>query len=287
MTKSQVADVRRSRGSAMTEAIIAMLALLPALAAVVHLGRVQDIQSSAVEGARYLTWERTLWQRSGDVSKSDAELRREMRDRIFGSDRAGLLSHSDIQSRGIAVNPIWRDSSGDTLLHGSSESGGITAINTDSGATVAGNTGPTMRMVAFGDAIPGAARSFGLAGDMLGLRRDTLRINTASAEVRATLEEQGQLTLAGSDDTVDGTVPPLRFSYSSALLGDDWRAASDEIYQSRTERIVASEPVSTLSAGARVLGIFPVFKEGRYSRSTDFVPDSNVTLPAYVHANDG
>jgi hypothetical protein len=66
----------------------------------------------------------------------------------------------------------------------------------------------------------------------------------------------------------------LRFKATGSLSIRTWQADDDADYQRRTERIVASEPVDQLATPAQTLGRFSIFREGRYARSTDFVPPS-------------
>jgi len=261
-----------------------MLALIPTLMAVVHLGRLQDLQSETVNGSRYLTWERTVWNNGGSgASKSNTQLRSEMRDRIHGNDAAGLVSPKETADEGVAVNPIWRSVDGDSKLDGSAPEG-MDAINTSSSNESLSMVSGPLKTVAEGTGVPSAASAFGLDGDMLDVPVAGIDVRTAEATAKARLQEKGELKLSGRGPGDNGQ--PIRFNYDSGILTDDWRSASESSYIDRTENIVAEEAVDKISKPAQVLGNFPVFKEAEYAEGTDFVPKSDVILEEYKPDND-
>ncbi len=270
----------------MVEAVVARLALLPLFMAVNYLGRAQDVQQSAAEGSRYLSWERTVWSApgGGGATKSDAALVREVRHRAQGGPRGGMISERELTTRGIAVNPIWRDSSGASLLTGADDGAGIDAIRADLRSVPLTSQGYALGAVAHGDGIGAAASSLGLGGDMLGLAKSKLAAHTVSVGIRPRLEGRGSLHLDGRAEETDA--PPITFRYRGAVLTDTWRASGDENYSRRVERVVGSEPVETVSALAPLLGVFPLYAEGRYARGTDFVPESGTNLPEYIDDGD-
>lgn len=245
--------MRAQRGSAISETLVGLLVLLPAFWVVDWLGRLHDVQRSAVASARYLAWEETI--EYGNRAHSELIVR----DRIAGNDHAGIRRAADIRKQPPPINPLWQRTSESDQPLVSSE--GFESERTAS-ETLASH-GYAVAAVAHGDGVPAAARLGGLSGQMLGqpperLRQQRYRINVAS---------------------LDEVTPPdqaVVFEETAALTTGDWRATTDREYQRRTEDLVASEPVHWVSQPAQQLGRFFVFKEGRYASSTDFVPPSHL-----------
>ncbi len=245
--------MKRQRGAALSESLVGLMAILPAFWAMDYLGRLHDMQRATVAGARYAAWEETVGRRAGQV------MDRLIDDRIHGSDRTGLVSDRRLRSLQPGANPLWKDRRGDLQPDDPSSPRrprrGKAASLPDSGLAV--------RTLAHGDSVPRLAGLGGLSGRMLGLEREEMPIHQVDLAAKPRLE--------GSDDA--GLV---RFTARAAISPGAWQALDDREFQRRTERIVASEPVDTLSQPAQQLGRFFIFKEGRYARSTDFIPPSRI-----------
>lgn len=245
----------RQRGAAMTESLIGLLAIIPAFVAMDHLGRLQDMERAAIAGARYAAWEEISGRGREDALQIAIE------DRIHGNDHAPIVDVAALKREGVSQNPLWQDRDGD-LRHYSAD-----AIERKGGRRrrhrQLPDPGLAVRNIAYGQSIPDVIEATGLSGDMLGLPRETLVGHRLRIGARPRLEEGYRN-------------PPLVFEAQGAVSPGHWQAGSDRDYQRRTERIVASEPVDLLSKPAQALGGFFVFKEGRYARSTDFVPRSDL-----------
>jgi hypothetical protein len=83
--------MRSQRGQAMAEfVVVAVLVLVPLYLLIPVLGKYIDMKGASVVGARYAAWERTVYYAGAaasvdwpGVEKSDAEIRNEVRQRIF------------------------------------------------------------------------------------------------------------------------------------------------------------------------------------------------------------
>jgi hypothetical protein len=129
-------------GQAMVEFVVAMTAVMGVLLlAIVMLGKFNDVRNRALMSSRYVAWERTVWtdgdinkalasdsgttegwsRAYGDsalsVSKTDAELKDEVMQRVIVSDRALLSSGDRKDTQLAAVLPaMWKDHGGNPLL---------------------------------------------------------------------------------------------------------------------------------------------------------------------------
>jgi len=239
--------------SATSETVIGMLVLVPAFMAVDYLGRLADIERATIMGARYAAWEHATGTPSREV----------VQDRIHGSDHAGLISARAIADAGVSTNPMHQALNGH-LIDPDDEM----AISTQPPASSSDlpGTGPGSAAIAHGRYVPGAVRIGGLSGQMLNLPEAPLSVHRHRVTVNGLPLE--------SDEADD--VSPITLSATHGRLERDWQAHSDREFQRRTEEIVASEPISLLTRPAPLLGRFPIFKEGRYARTTDFIPPSRV-----------
>lgn len=242
------------KGSAFTETLVGLLVLLPAFWAVDWLGRLHDLQRSAVTSARYLVWEETV----GHGNREDSRLL--AWDRVAGNDHAALENAADVRKNGFAINALWQRTNQSNQPLVKYESPHSELIRTDAPLS----RGYAVAAIAHGDGVPAAARLGGLSGRMLDqpperLWQQRYRIEAATPSGKTTPEQ------------------PLVFEETAALTTGDWQARTDREYQRRTEDLVASEPVHWVSQPAQQLGRFFVFREGRYASSTDFVPPSHTT----------
>jgi hypothetical protein len=112
-------------GQAMTEFIVvSLLFALPVFLMIPLLGKYIDMKSAAIQGARYAAWERTVFF-GGDaasvswpgVAKSDAEIRNEVRQRVFSENTK--VSNDDKSARAWRAGSEkrgWRNRNGAAML---------------------------------------------------------------------------------------------------------------------------------------------------------------------------
>ena len=239
--------------SATSETVLGLLVIVPAFLAVDYLGRLADIERANVMSARYSVWEQ----------ESGAPAREVIYDRIHGNDRAGLISAGAVSESGVSTNPMHEAFTG-RLIDRDAKPTIDTAPSALSSDLPSAGTGAAA--IAHGRYVPDAVRFGGLSGRMLDLPEAPLQVHQHQLSVTP---------LPLKSDTRDD-IKPIILTATHGRLDRDWQAQSDRDFQGRTEKIVASEPVSLLTRPAPLLGRFPIFKEGRHARTTDFIPPSRV-----------
>ena len=220
----------RQSGQAMTEFVLAAaLFLIPVFLIVPLLGKYIDMKGTAVMGARYAAWERTVWYGGNSASvttwpgadKSDAEIGNEVRGRIF-SDRSG----SD--DTGISAD----DKSGSTWAGQgrkqawSNRDGGAMLANYDSVARAMENRdtpGIANDVLNLLVTVADAIGPFTL--EMKGLYAATVSVTANTLPIGMTLyDDPGQAFNPGS----------LTFSDTNVILSNTWSANGAAHVKSQT-----------------------------------------------------
>lgn len=260
-----------SRGNAMLETVIAMLALTPFIAGIALLGKQLDVKHKTYEAARYSAWERTVWRSDGMSNrKYDADISLEARDRILGDTRAPLTSADYLRAAGITENPLWRDARRQRLLD-----------YHDGGAAFALDTSVRRAPVEVGYwLVPGIAHGAGVLGAVeralqlndLNLNRYSFVQSTASVGLRPLWRKAGQVT----------------HHAGSALLSDTWSARDESTLRRRIDDLTTDELLGDLELPGRPLGLQALDKgkalygEGQFGWSPDLRPRSNALPAAYI-----
>lgn len=123
-------NVIKQHGQAMTEFVVAAATVLVPLFLILPLiGKYADINLTAVETARYVAWERSVWHEPGNLptgisipmdetfpSKSELTIRNEARRRFLGEVDRELQSVNGLTLSQTDLNPFWHDHMGDALI---------------------------------------------------------------------------------------------------------------------------------------------------------------------------
>lgn len=111
------------KGQAVTEMVIGFTLLVPFLLAIGVVAQYLDIQFKTHEASRYASWERTVWaenktmaEKTGNVTKSSAEVNREIDALFFNSPWVAIHNKFDATQRVKKGSPLWRDQAGVPLL---------------------------------------------------------------------------------------------------------------------------------------------------------------------------
>jgi hypothetical protein len=123
-TKLLPRRISTQSGQALVEfTIAAATVLLPLFLIIPLLGKYFDIKASAIQGARYAAWERTVWFGSSDwtaATKDDAQIQGEVRQRFFSDTATAKLQSNQGNATGwggpAGVKPLWRDRAGNGML---------------------------------------------------------------------------------------------------------------------------------------------------------------------------
>jgi hypothetical protein len=279
--------LRRHRGNAIAEVIVALLALMPFLIGLPWLGKQLDIKHKSLDAARYAVWERTVWRSTGSNGKSPEEIALEARDRVFGHPRAPIVAADTLSSAGITENPLWYDHANARLLD---HRNGAQAIGLDERR----DRDPVevgrwfVPSFAYGGGALATAASVLQVND-LGLTRDSFVSATANAAVRPMLQawaRAGVSLLRPSADAADE--PPLIQTANAAILSDSWSARDETEFRRRVDELTMNEFVETIELPSRVLAQNaigpgePLFGEGQFAWEADLRPSSAALPRAYV-----
>ncbi len=207
-----------AHGQAMTEFLVVCMVLVPVFLAVPLLGKYMDIHHSAIQGTRYLAWERTVWTPD---QKSDAQLENELRNRVFTGAETPLKAN-DGNAAPTNYNPLWRDQGGRPMLANYGDVGGSTASG-------AGDTTPGLiynkvlsTLVDVFNTVSGWMDAIG------GVRQAQFQINVKgmySGNIAVNIAEQGQAAQAG---LISGSpqIPAIQTNLRpNVIVSDAWGAS--------------------------------------------------------------
>lgn len=265
-----------SRGNALIETSVALLALSPFLVGMALLGKQLDVKHKSYDALRYSVWERTVWSSHGSNAKSEADITLEALDRSFGHPHAGISSAESLRAGGISENPFWRDGSR-SLLRGSP------------GAAISTRKGEEAPPIEVGHLwLPGFAHGDGpLAVAAQALQMDDLNLNRR-AFVTATIDASVRPVLAqvAASNTAHA---PLTQRATGAVLSDTWSSRNEAEFGRKVDNVTPDELIETLERPGRPLSMQslskggPLFGEGQYGWDPDLRPRSNTLPAAYIH----
>ena len=278
---------RSQRGTAITEMIVALLALAPFLIGIPLLGKQFDVKHKTMDAARYAVWERTVWRNRGGNRKDSADITLEAQDRSLGDPRAAIVDAETLRSHGISENRLWRDFTNDRLLDYTTSSQPVDVDQRSEREPV--EVGylfvPSM---AYGGGI------FGTAGAVMQVRemgmdpRSFARAD-ASVALRPMLQARAHtpVSLRREDPNFDGE-PRLVQRAGGAILSDSWSARDETEFRRRVDDLTINEFVQTAELPSRILALNalgkgePLFGEGQYAWDADLRPASTTLPRAYV-----
>ena len=267
------------RGSALTESIVLMAAMLPLMFAIPMLGKLVDVNQTTVQAGRYAVWEATVH----EGAKGAAPGAEQVAGRFFGAGDEPILSD------GVApgTNALWGD--------GTDADGGwdaATGVEIDAGSV------ETLRYAPADDAnlpiagaVGGAVHAAGsVLGAIAGADWDLGETALTRAGVRVEIERNGWF-----DDLVAGCGGAFAcLEEAGTIMTDGWSAGSTQEMKDRVQALVPASVLEPVGKGLSALGHVPILDELKpldtaFGHVGDFVPpdaerDGQDTygLPAYV-----
>ncbi len=288
---SHPARAIREHGHAMTETLVALLALTPFIAGIPLLGKQLDIKQKTYDASRYSVWERTIWSSTGVHGKSDGDLALETRDRILGDPLSGLVPVNSLRIEGVTENPLWRDHRDHRLIEFAGRSApfevsyGESASPTEVGRWLVPG-------IAYGAGPLGAVRK-SLQLDDLGLARHAFANVSLAVRVKPLLAQlAGRPVSFARPPSSQQELEPLRQTASGAILSDTWSARDENSFGKRVGHLVVDELIDDIERPGRPIGLQalgkggPLYGEGQFGWSPDFRPRSTALPSAFLHGTD-
>nr|WP_315402271.1 pilus assembly protein [uncultured Duganella sp.] len=210
---------RPARGQAMVEFLVgAMFVLIPLFLAIVALGKLSDVQSTATMAARYAAWERTVWYEADagfdganqPNHKSAQQIGNEIAVRLINDRSAQPIKDTDKNANSFAsgTDPLWRDNEGKAFLDTYAQLGSSVASEAP-GTDIAGAVIGTLKSVSVK----------GLVGFVPPLPTDSLAVAQVSLKDIAKQSDAYQRLWPGADG-----FKGLDFSATGAVLSNTWGA---------------------------------------------------------------
>ncbi len=236
-------------GSALVEATILMVVLVPLLFGVVMIGNLIDLKQTSEQAGRYAAWEATVYPSSGPGGTRPASVR----ERFFGDPANTLSSHASE----AGTNTLWGES--DTSEDRSWA--GKTAVSIDESTVLAGNfqhgVGDSTVAMRVGETAGEAGTVLeGLGGNSWGLTSNGLVKSSIGVQVKANEWLSGD---GAQDCGANGNVACLQSS--SVILVDGWSASSDDQARRRVRSLVPASALQPLGDAVSKVGHLPMFKE--------------------------
>jgi hypothetical protein len=275
------------RGTAISEVIVALLALAPFLIGIPLLGKQLDIKHKDIDTARYAAWERTVWRSSGVNRKEPNDIALEARDRILGDPHAGVIAVERLRGDGITENRLWRDFTNRRLLD---YDGNAQPVEVDQRTA----REPVEVGYLFVPAFAYGGGMMGSAGAVMQVRdlgMDPRSFATAQARVslRPILQARARTSISLRREAPrEADEPPLVQSASAAILSDSWSSRDENEFRRRVDELTINEFVQTAELPSRVLALNaldkgePMFGEGQFAWEADLRPSSTTLPAAYV-----
>lgn len=239
------APARRARGTAVSE-FLAMLALLvPLFLLIPYMGKVADMNHTAVQASRYGAWERVV--APGDT-KGAGVIATEARRRLFSRMGAPIITGQGVIDDNNERNVLWVDHAGGRKFVNYADAR-FAESEAGTPGKVAGAV--TDAMAGFGqllEELPGAVRPSGKFDvNTRGLMRAEVGVNIAGTVVKP--------IDAGTD--CDGATNTRTFVCArrhNVILADNWDASSPGQVETRVRAMtigeIFGEPARLLKAAA-------------------------------------
>jgi hypothetical protein len=276
------------RGTAITEVIVALLALMPFLIGIPLLGKQLDIKHKSMDATRYAVWERTVWRSGGSGNRKDAmDISLEARDRVLGDPRAAIVATDTLRNDGITENRLWRDLANERLLNYQDHAQPVEIEQRTSREPVEVGYLFVPAFTYGGGVISTAAAV--LRVHELGMDARTFATADSRLALRPVLQARARTPVSlRREDPNDTDEAALVQHAGGAILSDSWSSQDERELGRRVDELTINEFVETIELPSRILALNalakgePLFGEGQYAWDPDLRP-SSVTLPrAYV-----
>ncbi len=246
------------KGQAATEFLIAaVFILVPLFLIVPLLGKYIDIKQAAIQNARYLAWEYTVW--SGDDERAMAGIKdnqsagkkkfkatiKEGENYFFGDPISASYGKSDSSLR---LNPLWRDHHGISLLNNADITAKIKEQRTPAPAGLLGEL--------FEDVIQLLGKAISLFGQLISFLGGHAQFDaiytkgyfTSKVDVGVRSLDQILPRSVSSNAGQNKPATPLVIKAKAAVQTNNWNSGSRDNATSESKGLVVSSVLSPLSS---------------------------------------
>lgn len=277
----------RQHGTAITEVIVALLALAPFLIGIPLLGKQLDIKHKTMDASRYAVWERTVWRNSGSNRKDAEDIALEARDRVLGDPRAAVVATDTLHAEGVTENRLWRDFANERLID---YDGDAPPIDIDQRSAREPVEVGYLFVPAFtyGGGVMSAAGAVMQVRE-LGMDPRSFATTDARVALRPVLQARARTAVSlRREAPVEADEPALAQRAGGAILSDSWSSRDEAEFGRRVDALTIDEFVQSAELPSRILALNalgkgePLFGEGQYAWEADLRPSSTTLPRAYV-----
>jgi len=280
MNKHNVQLRGPQKGQAITETLIAMLAIVPLLIVIPYIGKYFDIKTSVIWSTRVAAMERTVhsngnWE-IGESVKSDSRIASDV---VKWVQTEPGKSNTGSQSGSSSRNRLWRGREGENLLQ--DQNGVLTLTEQEDGIL----RGPVTEGLLLGKST-GSINWSGVAEVPL-LAKNRNGLVTAEYALSAkSIPAMGQSGLTRTFERTGSGGAPIKFTDRLAVITDAWMPGSENNFADTTSKLVYEKMLGAMTFPGCLLwafngaGLSP-FVDGRDCTNTDLRSDTGVILDKY------
>ncbi len=277
----------QQRGTAITEVIVALLAIAPFLIGIPLLGKQLDIKHKSLDATRYGVWERTVWHSAGSNRKAAADITLEARDRILGDPRAAVIAPDELRTAGVTENRLWRDLANQRLLDYDASAQPVDLEQRDTREPVEVGYLFVPAFV-YGGGMMSAAGAVMQVRE-LGMHPHSFANHQARIALRPVLQARAGAAVSLQRAAPDfANEPALVQRAGGAILSDSWSSRDESEFRRRVDDLTVNEFVRAAEIPSRILALNaldkgePMFGEGQFAWDVDLRPDSAALPRDYV-----
>lgn len=279
-------------GSAMTEFLVSLAFFVPLFVTVPVIGKYISFKQKNIESNRYAVWERTVWAdpqgswNDNENTKKDDTIATEVDGRFYGSQMQGMASKQ------ITNSQLWVDRNGNNML--TLPVKGKNRITVTLGSDVSPINDEGTDNLAY-KGIPfignGMSKITGVLNSTLGQVLSDCEdipgvdlkngMNLGSQTFSSITVSAVMKNLVPASNVIDPANSKLTFTSSGSILSNAWTAPTEDIFKERVGRLVIDESVRCMASPARLLSVFPIYKEGKAAKDVASGEKTTVLLDTY------
>lgn len=244
--------IYRQSGQAASEFLIIMLVLVPLFLLVPMLGKISDLNQTAIQASRYAAFERTI---NPAANKSDEMILAETKARFFQKVEGQIQSAQNTTHLDEYKNPMWRAFGNDYLIQSVGNDVVLSLKNETTPGTVASNISTKISEL---------AKDSNLTSD--GLYSATVNIDIAA----------NKFLPANSGCSANNQSMFACLSRHTVILGDTWNASGDPSSNQVVERVKPFVPTNKFSELEKItgaIGNLPLLEEWQGFKPGFIAPD--------------